>query len=162
MINTKTISYILMVFFFTSCSNKSKFSIEKQSDFIVAEANYHEWISGVRGGGSGLSVFIVVDNFEAIKETIQLKGIYFMKKYAELKFHSPNKYQAFINTNKNSKDEYFEGDDVKAIVNEKKDETFPFPFNLNENEAVISYTINNKLKYSKIILSKKENMGIPR
>jgi len=160
MINTKTISYFLMVFFFTSCSNKSKFSIEKQSDFIVAEANYHEWISGVRGEGSGLSVFIVVDNFEAIKETIQLKGIYFMKKYAELKFHNPNKYQAFIDTNKNSKDEYFEGDYVKAIANEKKEETFPF--NLNENEAVISYTINNNLKYSKIILSKKENMGIPR
>jgi len=158
--NKEVFSCFFIVLFFMTCSNKTKFNIEKDSVLNFNEAYYQEWVSGVRGGGSGLSIFFVLENFNAIKGKIQIEGIYFKNEYAKLKYHAPNKYQAFINSNENSEDEYFEGDAVKAVKNKKKDQAFPF--NLDENEAIISYNFKSTIKYYKVILSKKENIDIPR
>jgi hypothetical protein len=147
----------LFVFVFIGCANSYK--LEKKSILSFNESYYSPWSSGVKGGGAGVHVFILVDeNINLSEKNTKIEGVYFKGKYAKLKHQELNKYQAFIKEDSNSDALEFENNIEKKAVETKNEK---IPFVLKDNEAVISYVTKEKNKYVKIILTKKETKGFP-
>lgn len=146
------LSFFFLVTLF-GCANTYK--LEKEATLSFSESSYNSWFSGVRGGGSGFNVFLKMDNLDNKK--VELKGVYFRNKYANLKSQSLGSYQAFFKQKNNSNSDRLEVDTYKkAEIKEEK-----IPFILSADEAVISYLIDKKIKYTKIILTKKKTMDFP-
>lgn len=143
--------FFLIVFF--GCANTYK--LENKAVLSFTESSYNSWFSGVKGGGSGYSVFLKMDESDVLNaEKIELKGVYFKEKYANLKLQGLGSYQAFFKR---------KGDSGMLPIKVKKEviKEEKIPFVLNENEAVVSCLINGKQKYIKVVLTKKKTRGIP-
>ncbi|SDS33749.1 hypothetical protein SAMN05216503_2735 [Polaribacter sp. KT25b] len=147
----------LLLFILIGCANSYK--LEKKSILSFNESYYSPWSSGVKGGGSGYHVYLLIDeNINLIDKNIKIEGVYFKGKFANLKLQELNKYQAFIRENSNSDMLEFENN-LKNKTEETKTEKIPFV--LKDNEAVISYVTKGKNKYVKIKLNKKQTKGFP-
>jgi hypothetical protein len=146
----------LLGFFFllvlTGCG--SQFNLEKTSTLSFNESYYYKWTAGVKGGGSGLNIFLSLE--ETTNINLQIEGLYFKENYCKLKPQGSNKYQGFIKTNENQNSNIL-GDIV--VVEENKTEKIPFT--LDSENAVIIYKENGKRKYFKITLHKKQMQQFP-
>ena len=142
-----------------SCSNK--LSLESQDKMKVKESYFEEWTAGVRGGGSGLNIYIILeDDYDIESKSIDLQGIYFQNKYCELKKASKNKYQGFIKTKGNTQTIEPNLNDQKDPKKEEATEV-DAPFKLDKDEAVIRFTEKGKTKYYKLNLQRKELTSLP-
>lgn len=151
----KFYSFLLMFIFLFGCAS-SNMKLEDKPLVEIKEAFFSKYSSGIKGGGAGFNVHISINDELPQGET--LSGIYFKEKYANLKFNSPNVYSAFIRTKKAVETNL----DVKSSFKKAVETTQPdFPFTLNSNEAVLVYVKQEKKKYFKIQLEKK-NTGIPQ
>jgi len=149
----KVISFLLVVTFIGCSGTKNQYKIEKNAILSFQEAYYQDWTSGVKGGGSGMNVFLVQNASDA--DEIEIEGIFFHKKYASLKSHGNNKFQGFIKGEANNEEpEMMVGEEKKKEKIETIVETFPF--DLKPSEAVVSFFHKGKLKYNKITLVKKK------
>ena len=146
----------LVIAVIMGCANAYK--LEKKSNLNFTESYFKSWSSGVKDGGSGYSIFLFLDkNFDLKNNKTEIKGIYFKEKYASIKAQGENKFQAFVKDGSIVNVIVEKG--KKEIVETKEDEKIPFE--LKENEAVISYLVNDKNKYVKIILNEKKTMDFP-
>ena len=146
----------LVIAVIMGCANTYK--LEKKSNLNFTESYFKSWSSGVKDGGSGYSIFLLLDkNFDLKNNKTEIKGIYFKEKYASIKAQGENKFQAFVKDGSIVNVIVEKG--KKEIVETKDDEKIPFE--LKENEAVISYLVNDKNKYVKIILNEKKTMDFP-
>ena len=59
MINQIHIFRLFLLVCLLGCSNQ--FKIEKNSSLTVKEFYYQEWVSGLKGGGSGYNIFLFLD-----------------------------------------------------------------------------------------------------
>ena len=140
-------SLFLMVVIFVSCVSTKK--TKDNTPFKIADAYYQSWSAGVRGGGSGTNVFIKMG---ANPKGIVLDSIYFLGKRAKLtsqkeaglyiaRFPSKiNKKRDIIMSNEPF-EEY--GENIIDIPEK-------IPFELKENECVVTYNENQTIKYYKI------------
>ena len=149
----------LILITITGCNGiKNQYKIEKKAPIDLKEAHFERWVSGIKGGGSGINVFLQLDTAKSSNE-IELKGIYFRKKYAVLENQGDHAFRAYIKGGPNWKkiETITMGPEKqkKEEVTETKEE---FPFQLNENEAVISFLHRGQLKYTKIQLKKKQGL----
>ena len=152
---------ILLAIGFSQCKSTSE--TMKINDTITLTENktpqvyFQNWIAGVRGGGSGLNL-VLTKSF--------LKGITPIKVYFRGKIAVAEEKQLdFV--------AYYKGElnqlrkkDTSEISNEEENHTtnnvVPFPFELEEDEAIISYHNNGKLSYLKITkITKKESLAYP-
>mgnify|MGYP000099790712 CR=1 FL=1 len=150
----KKVIILLFIATFIGCSGtKNQYKIEKNATVSFQEAYYQNWTSGVKGGGSGMNIFLVQKTTDT---DVEIRGVYFHEKYAALKSHGNYKYQGFIKGDANNEvaEEVMVGEEKKKEAIETIEETFPF--DLKSNEAVISFFHEGKLKYNKITLVKKE------
>tara|TARA_R110002073_G_scaffold123234_2_gene266872 strand:+ start:56769 stop:57248 length:480 start_codon:yes stop_codon:yes gene_type:complete len=149
----KVVSFLIIVTFI-GCNGKKKnqLKIEENATLSFQEAYYQDRVSGVKGGGSGINIFLVRN--ESDFEEIEIKGIFFHEKYTTLKTYGSNKHQGFIKGNANNEDieEVMVGEEKKKIETIEEN----FPFDLQANEAVISFLDEGVLKYNKITLVKKK------
>lgn len=148
------LSFFFLIVFF-GCANTYK--LQEKAVLNFSELSYSSWSSGVKGGGSGFNIFLKIDNLENNKT--ELKGVYFRGKYASLKLQGIGSYQAFFKQNSNSNSDKLE---VDAHVDNKVEiiEEDKIPFVLSADEAVISYLDNKKLKYTKVVLTKKKRQRL--
>lgn len=137
------LSFFLVSIFF-GCANTYK--LEKKVELNFTESYYKNWYSPIKDGGSGFSIYLSLDTTNQDKNS-KIEGIYFKEKYATLKDQGANKFQAFIKQDNESESQKLIKDEI--------------PFKLKNNEAVVSYLVNKKQKYVKIILSKKKTMDFP-
>lgn len=135
------------------CSNQ--FKLDKKFPFVFKESYYQSWVAGVRGGGSGITIFLTLEQ-GAANSSLQIEGIYFKEKYCKLKNKGENKYLGNIVTDQNQKTTILES---SPSTDEK--ETKKIPFVLRGNEAVLVYLENKKKKYAKVTLYKKEMEALP-
>lgn len=149
---------LCIVILFASCSSNN-FKIEKEQPIQLKEAYFEQWTSGVKGGGSGLNIFLISEGKTENKE-VQIEGIYFNNSYTTLKFYQPNKYQGHIKT-KGNDTKLVLGEDGKNVNTETKQKEEKIPFELKENEAVVSFLKEGKKKYFKITMVKKEMQHLP-
>ncbi len=157
------IFFSTLVFVGFSQCNTPKKAMKITKTITLQERNatqvyYQHWVAGVQGGGSGVNLVIskkVLDNIKPIK-------IYFRNKTAlveEKQFDYVARYKGTVNQindynmSANPKEEY---------GNTAAKNTENFPFQLQENEAIISYLQNNTTKYLKLTnITEKEMLAYP-
>lgn len=148
----QTLTTLLLVFTLTCCvssqdknANLDSYSLTKDAPFKITEAYFQKWVAGVQGGGKGTNVYIKLEN---LNESITIKNLYFQDKMASL-ISMPlnsNTYEAKFKEEINN-DLVMDSDVTKEAANIPPVKT---PFNLEKNEAVISYIENNQLEFFKI------------
>ena len=86
-----------VVFFIIILGCASKFNLVSNTFVNKTKSYYTSWSSPIRGGGSGYSIYVVLDpKFDLNTRQIEMQGIYFKQKYSALKFQKPGLYQGFI------------------------------------------------------------------
>jgi hypothetical protein len=138
----------------------SKFNPESKTFVNTTESYFTLWNSPIRGGGSGYSVYIVLDkNLDLNAAKIEIQGLYFKDKYCTLKYQKQHLYQGFIKNKSNNNTLEMEGDLNPQSI--KEDVADDIPFKLTGQEAVIVYKLKNVLKHVKIELRKKQTLEVP-
>ncbi len=162
----KTIAIILtlpiLILSFSNCggakTNDSKMFFEQNPPFKIAEAYYQNWVAGVKEGGSGTNVHIA---FSEMDPDVVIQNIYFRNQILEAKgnVNQPNQFVGYLK-NDGQHDVIMDADPMKEAQN-----TPPktFPFELENNQAVVEYWFSGKKNYYKIInLSQKEMIPYPQ
>ncbi|PTM07966.1 MAG: hypothetical protein DA407_09325 [Bacteroidetes bacterium] len=148
----------LVLVSFSQCSSAQK--LQKNAPTAFGETYYEQWVSGVAGGPSGINVFIELKN-----ESLQLDSIYFRGKVSKFEVKPSNKLLfigRFINETKDKTDMIISSNTNEEYGNKAIELPLKIPFELENDECVVSYKINGKTKYYKIAnLIKKQSLDIP-
>mgnify|MGYP001179137711 FL=1 len=148
------------VFFIMILGCASKFNPKSNTLINTTDSYYTPWNSPVRGGGTGYSVYVVIDeNLDLNTKQIEIQGLYFKDKYSALKYQKPHLYQGFIRNKTNNNP--LEMEESLRFQTDKEDQVEDIPFKLTGQEAVIVYKLKNVLKYVKIELRKKQTLEVP-
>jgi hypothetical protein len=142
---------------FLGCANTYK--LEKKSNLSFSESYYKFTPTGVKGGDSAYNIHVTIDKNSSLdKKNLKLLGVYFKEKYANFKRQGLDTYQAYIKEKGNANTLEFDTNKALKVVEAKEEKT---PFILQGNEAVIRYSLYEKQKYFKIILTKKSLKTFP-
>ncbi len=150
---------ITVVFTITHCSTAQK--LQKKPPITLQEVYIQSWVSGVKGGGSGINLFIPVS--QKIPQNIQLDSAYFKGKVAKLELSDASQmlYVARFKANFNQNQDIIMSSDPKEEYgNQLPELNEKIPFDLKDTECVISYTESNVTKYFKIdniVIKKQEH-----
>lgn len=141
----------------SNCGAAKSGSFEANPPFKIGSAYVQDWIAGVQGGGSGTNFYI---SFSNIEESVVFENVYYGKKGTAL-VSSPNVRVQYIGYFKNTTNSniIMDGETINEAAN-----TPPLvsTYNLAEDEAVLSYTQNGKLKHYKISgVERKEPLAYP-
>jgi hypothetical protein len=137
-----------ILFVFSSCTTSKPIILVENPPFTMGDSYIQNWVAGVRGVGSGTNVHV---SFADMEEDVVIKDIYFRGKI--LKAHTfPTFRDQYIGYGsrfvvKISKDSENNQDALAATNNSA---TERFPFQLGENEAVVSYVYKGRTRYYKI------------
>jgi len=147
----KQISSITMLSFFmmafSQCSSTKK--LQEKAPMTLGDVYCQRWIAGVQGGGSGLNVFIPVND-----ASISLDSVFFRGKAAKLEIKQAGQETIYIGRfsgEVNQKRDINMNGDVKAEYGNKPPIIYnKNPFELKHNECVVSYMKGKKKEYFKI------------
>lgn len=143
---TSLIAMFVLMVSFSQCSTAQK--LQKEAPVELGQVYAQNWVAGVKGGGSGINVFIPV------KETsVVLDSIFFRGQKAKLEFNNDNQpiYIGRFKSNLNQKQNII----VSSDMNEEAKNELPtlkeeMPFEFNDDECVVTYQKGNQTLYYKI------------
>ena len=142
---------------FSQCSSAQK--LQKKAPMTFGDVYAQKWVAGVKGGGSGINMFIPVND-----NTVVLDSVYFRNQVAKLEFSKDqNMYIGRFLTEFNQPVDMIVSTDMK----EESQNTLPIdtqktPFELVDDECVVSYQSDDKTMYYKISnISVKEPVHYP-
>ncbi len=144
--------YILfaMVFSLFGCASQKKF--EKQPPFELGTASCQAWKGGRAESGSGVVLTIPISGENM--EQVQLKQAYFRQKIADITMESAEEgwliKANFRNQNVEKPDIIMDADPRKEVGNRPPQPRQEFPFELEQDQCVISYLDGDTEKYVKI------------
>ena len=140
----KYLSILMCVILFSQCRSVK---FDNTAPFEITSATYQNWLGG-QPGVSGTKVKII---YKANK-TIQFDSIYFSNKVAKLEAKDANRNTVVFGYFKTSsfKNDLILDDNPIKELNNPIPGIRKIPFELKENQAVISYIIKGKIKYYKI------------
>ena len=150
---------IVFTILLNGCGGSKNTSFEKQNALEFKEATYSKWVAGIRGGGSGYNIKVVLDPSYA---HIKLDSIYFKTFSASLIGNKAGLYQCYIDDGNNREvitPVYGETPKVKETPSQKNIQT---QFELSGEEAVVSYIEDNTTKYYKFTLTLNTSIELPR
>jgi len=139
---TKVILIAFVALFLIQCKSTQ---FDAKPPFNIINATYNNWI----GGREGVSGIRLVFNYES-QEIVKFQKVYFAKKEGSLEINK-KEGKTFLTghiSTSTSRDITIDFDTKKEIKN-KLPET-AFPFELKENEAVLSYLQNGVTKFYKV------------
>ena len=143
---------LLVMASFSQCSSVPK--LQNEAPMSFGEVYYQEWTAGVQGGGSGINLFIPVIDSDIILEKVFFRG---EEAKLEVKPSNPKLYIGRFKTEINQpKDIILSSDPKEEYNNTIPQKETSIPFNLEDNECVISYSIDGSTKYFKISNIRKE------
>ncbi|MEZ4856918.1 MAG: hypothetical protein R2812_10640 [Gelidibacter sp.] len=134
---------------FSQCTSTQK--LQKSVPIAFSEVYFQRWTAGVEGGGSGINLYIELAS--ELPKNIQLDSVYFRGKAAKFETKPQNKllYIGRFKTEFNpSKDLIMSNDSLNEYGNEMSVNIKKLPFNLKENEGIISYKEGKNTKYYKV------------
>ncbi len=155
----KILFALITIFSFTKCAS-TKF--QKTPPFKITESSYNHWVGGLPGiSGTNVRISYTTDS------KVTFDSVYFQKRVTKLQLRESNGTQLimgyFKNDTQNDRSDYNLNSVVQKEVGNKAPLAKNFPFDLKENEAVISYKKGDKIKYFKIEnLKKKQSMMYPK
>lgn len=151
----KIILAVVIILGFSQCGSVK---FDQHPPFKITSAVHHNWTGG-QPGVKGMNVKIAY----TANQNIEFDSIYFEKRVVDLQIKDSKKNNLVVGyfSSNETNNIIFDANPVKELQNPipiiKK-----FPFQLKENEAVISYKIKGKIKYFKIASVKKEkNLVFP-
>lgn len=124
----------------------------------ISAPYYTSWVAGVEGGGSGINVFLPLKtNGKTVIDSLHFRGqktaVETRDKLIIGRFKEVSNQKKDIIMSAEPQDEYNNKMELKRDVS---------PFNLPENACVISYSINGKRLYYKVLnLKKGESIAYP-
>ena len=130
-----------------SCGSTSNNKFEKYHLLTIHSAYCTTWV-GEQPGVKGYTVYLEIDDSNCV-----LDSIYFRNMSAKLEKETTigkNTYFGTFTMPNRMKNYMLHSDSKKEFGNQLPDISKSIPFNLTENEAVISYLSENKVKYFKI------------
>ena len=143
-----------------NCKTPKELVLQFQSTppLEITAPYYNSWIAGVQGGGSGTNVFLPLkENGKIAIDSLHFRGeksaVETRDKLIIGRFRNSINQKKDIIMSSNPQDEY---NNKRVLIREMS------PFNLTQNECVISYRVNNKRLYYKISnLKKGEAIAYP-
>jgi len=142
----KLLGILLITFGFTQCGS---LKLEKNPPFEIVSAKSQNWIGGMPGS-NGMMVTISYKS----ESDIAFDSIYFSKKISKLQRYKNNGNKSLLATVYTSvslgKSDLIMHSDTKKELKNELPKTKKFPFELKENEAIISYLENGIVKFYKI------------
>lgn len=144
----KFFATLLILVVFSKCATTQ---FEQNPPFVITSAVYNNW-SGETSAKKGMTVNIAYTS----KYVMKFDSIYFFKRAEKLTM-SKVKDKKLISANFSSKvkPDIILDDNSTKEINNKFPEIKKLPFELKQNEAIISYKIKDKTKYFKIKSIKK-------
>ena len=149
----KVILIAFITIFLTNCKSSQ---FDAKPPFNVSSATYNNWV----GGQEGVSGIHLVFNLNS-KQTIKFQKVYFNKREAILEAKEKEGKTTLIgniSTSTIGNSNLVMDVDPKKEINNEIPET-NFPFDLKENEAVLSYLEKGVTKFYKVKNIKKTNTG---
>ncbi|MGG6229675.1 hypothetical protein [Tenacibaculum sp. SDUM215027] len=152
----KLIGILILALSFTKCASVK---MENNHPFKIESASYSHVTGGVKGSYSSTNLII---NFTAEKP-VDFQKVYFQNKItkAVIEQHNDKQYIAarYKTSSNDRKDIILHADPKKEFGNTPNTPTEEFPFELKENEAMVSYVIGEKIHYVKVKnIIKKDNV----
>ncbi|WP_341220262.1 hypothetical protein [Polaribacter atrinae] len=138
----KALTLLVLLFSFSQCGS-TKF--ENKIPFTIHSAHYKNWTGG-QPGVHGINVQIQLKE----KSNINFDSLYFRNKVAKVEFKNATLIIANYNTSNKKPSDVILHLDPKKEVQNKLPTQETFPFELSENEAVLTYQANGKTTYYKI------------
>ncbi|MFY0628818.1 MAG: hypothetical protein JXR05_00475 [Flavobacteriaceae bacterium] len=140
----KNIIIVLVAVFLVQCKSAQ---FDSKPPIKITGATFNNWV----GGQPGVSGIRVIIGYEK-QGDIEFQKIYFAKKEGRIEAYD-RKDKTFLvghidTSSRQKEDMILERDSKKEIKNKLPEPKFPFE--LKENEAVISYLKNGKVKFFKI------------
>ncbi len=137
---------LLIMASLSQCSSAQKLQNDAPSAF--GSVYFQTWIAGVSGGGSGLNIFIPVTD-----SSVRLDSVYFRGSVSklEVKPSNPTLHIGRFNTGLNQANAIILSSNPKEEYTNTLPKVTPgIPFELKDNECVVSYTQEGKVFYYKI------------
>ena len=150
---------IIAIIILASCGGQKKNLLEKEGALVFKKATYSKWVAGIKGGGAGYTINLVLD---PTNNDVQLDSIYFQKFSASLVGNGAGLYSGFIDNGQNRDvlvPVYGGTPEVKKTPKEENSQTL---FELKGDEAVVSYIQNGTTKYYKMTLTRDTSASLPR
>ena len=134
---------------FSQCSGSR--DLDKKAPVNIEKAYCQRWVGGVEGAGSGLNIHLPMGDSE-----MELDSVYFRGKAAKLEWKKEaRQYVGRYTTEFNKKKDIVMNEDPKKEYgNELPKVESKIPFELKQDECVVSYKKGDKTHYFKI-----ENIG---
>ena len=134
---------------FSQCSsskNPSEISLEKTNPITIEKPYFQAWIAGIQGGGSGINLYLPIQD-----TTLKLDSAYFRGMTSKVQIVNTGYVSHFKTALNQKEDIIMSGEGHAEYGNQIPVNKKPFPFQLKENECVISYLEDNRTKYFKIM-----------
>jgi len=132
---------------FFCCGASKDYEFQNTPPFKILTSTITGWVGG-QPGVRGKKIIITINN-----PSVQLDTVYFQNRTTllELEFNSnPPKYVGVIITSSGKNDFLIDKDATKEFGNHLKEIQEKIPFNLKDNEAVVSYHYQHKKHFYKI------------
>jgi len=131
---------------FSQCSSAQK--LQKKAPIEFGEVYAQKWVAGVKGGGSGITIFIPVED-----TSVSLDSVFFRGQKAKLEFINGDQalYVGRFSTNFDQHKDIILSSDMKEESKNrlpKLKEEMPFEF--NDDECIVTYRKGDKTMYYKI------------
>lgn len=145
----RTISLFLMLFIIVSFSQcASTLKLQDNLPLKVDEAYYQSWVAAVKGGSTGINVFISI---KSNPNDIVLDSMYFRGKSTKIDYVNDALAVGRFKTIANQKQDIIMSNEPYAeYANKVPELPEKTPFELKDNTCVVSYLEKNKIKYFKI------------
>lgn len=152
----KILPVTMILFSFSNCASGRK--LQKEPPVEVKQAYYSTWTAEVRGADSGIAFFLPIEG----NKNVILDSVYFRGRIEALHEEPETKglYAAYfkIPSKEGLPDDFVMHSDPKKEFGNKPPVILKdFPFELKSDEAVIRYTVGDKVRYFKTNVIKKED-----
>ena len=164
----KTI-YIILISFLTmsvsNCKTTKTMNDSKVSEMTqeITGAYFQKWVAGVKGGGSGINLYIPAFSQDLMFEKVFFRGM--ETSITKANHEGKEYYIGYFKTPLNSKAEMNLDEDAKNEYGNKsplQTEKVKMPFEIADNEAIITYTENDETKYVKVTgITEKPMLALP-
>ena len=138
----------IIMFSFSQCSSQKK--LQDKSPIELQEVYCQSWVAGIQGGGSGINIFIPTNSMTYDHKP--LDSVYFRGKSAKLQVIEDKTIVyvgRFITEANKNQDLIMSSDAKEEYGNEMPKGKHGNPFDLKDNECVVSYKVGSKTKYFK-------------
>ena len=120
--------------------------LEEKVPFEIGDIHFQKWAAGVQNGGSGIHMYIqVLTN----RSKVVFDSVYFREMKAKMKIGKMG-YFASFNTITKKKQDIIMSNDSNAEYGNTIPSISKFPFDLKDDECVISYIEDEITKYYKV------------